>query len=187
MRSRTLVLGAMALAGLVACDDQVDGPVEGQSSAPIEAKGEASEATGDPDELVFEMPESTRMLPIPEPGRMQAWDGDEDDAELEVYSAVITAVDCAKRMEEEDDPEVLHRCSPLDAARSGFAIYDPAEEELYLLDPAAFHHFELEEGFAGSMDISGTIIGTRHELPVLQAEDYTITPKPPPGAFKGCL
>lgn len=187
MRTRTLLIGALALGGLVACDDQAELPPEGQSSAPVTATPGEQKTPVEPEDESFDLPESTMMLPIPKQAAMEDWDGDEDDAEVELYSTVITAIDCARRMEEEEDPAELTKCSPLDAARSGFAIYDPAEEELYLLDPESFHQFELEHGFAGSMDISGSIVGTRGDLPVLKPDDYSITPKPPPGAFKGCL
>ncbi|MCA9545652.1 MAG: hypothetical protein KC613_14705 [Myxococcales bacterium] len=191
MHSRTVLVGALALTGLVGCDDQAGAPAAGQGQPAAAQAGQAAqpaaEAPKAPAADGVKLPESTRMLPIPTPEKLEKWDGDADEAEVELYSTVITAVACAKQLAEESDPDILKRCSPLDAARSGFAIYDPAEQELYLLDPKSFHQFELERGFGGSMDITGKIIGARDELPVLKSEDYTITPKPPPGAFKGCL
>lgn len=184
---RRLLICIAATAGLVACDSGVDDPKEGGKKGAAEggqkAGAEAPKgiAKKDPNAL----PESTKLLPIPDQGPMGELE--EEGEEVEVYSAVITAVDCAKRLAETEDKVELEKCGPLEAAMSGFAIYDPAESEIYLLDPAGFYQYELEAGFQGSMDISGTLVGSRHGLPVLKPEDYTITNKPAAGAFKGCL
>ena len=133
-----------------------------------------------------QLPLSTRLPegpPTPEVGPLE----DPDEAEVEVYSAVITAVSCARKMVETEDRGALTHCSPMEAARTGYAIFDPAEEAIYLLDESAFHRHQLEAGFRGSMDASGELQGTVDGLGVLRAEEFSITPPPKPGAFKGCL
>jgi hypothetical protein len=117
-------------------------------------------------------------------GPMGAWDG---ESEVDIYSAVITARSCAEKMMDTGDLTIHSSCSPLESARTGFAIYDPMEEQVYLLDASVLHTFELEHGFGGSMDVYGQVKGTLDGLPVITPEDYTISPKPKPGAFKGCL
>jgi len=120
-------------------------------------------------------------------GPLGEWDG---ETEVDIYSAVITARSCAQRMMDTGDLTLGGSCSPTESAKTGFAIFDPVEEQVYLIDPAAIHTFELEHGFGGSMDIYGQVKGTLDGLPVItpeSPEDISITPKPKPGAFKGCL
>ena len=119
-----------------------------------------------------------------ETGPLGAWDGEE---EVDLYSAVVTARSCAERMMETGDLTIKSSCSPIEGAKTGFAIYDAVEEQVFLIDPAAIHMFELEHGFGGSIDIYGEVKGTLAGLPVITPEEYSITPKPKPGAFKGCL
>lgn len=117
-------------------------------------------------------------------GPMGEWDG---EADVDIYSAVITARSCAEKMMRTGDLTLGSKCSPLEGAKTGFAIYDPVEEQAYLIDAASIHTFELEHGFGGSMDVYGEVKGTLDGLPVITPEDLSISPKPKPGAFKGCL
>jgi hypothetical protein len=117
-------------------------------------------------------------------GPMGDWDG---ESEVDIYSAVITARSCAEQMMDTGDLTLGSKCSPLESARTGFAIFDPVEGQAYLIDAASVHTFELEHGFGGSMDVYGEVKGTLDGLPVITPEDMTISPKPKPGAFKGCL
>ena len=117
--------------------------------------------------------------------KLEPWDGDEDEAEL--YGAVITATACAELMTTDDTGDAISRCSPADAARTGFVLYDPSEQAVFYLKHGGLYQFELERGFGGSIDVSGTIIGKKSGIPVIDPEEYTITPKPAAGAFKGCL
>jgi|GEM_PF-5085401 len=120
----------------------------------------------------------------PPSGPLGEWDG---ESEVDIYSAVITARSCAEKMMDTGDLTLGAACSPTESARTGFAIYDPVEEQVYLIDAASIHTFELEHGFGGSMDVYGEVKGTLEGLPVIVPEDMTISPKPKPGAFKGCL
>ena len=116
--------------------------------------------------------------------KLGVWDG---EAEVELYSAVITARSCAKEMAETGNLGIIDTCPPMQAALTGFALYDTMEEQAYMLDPQKVYRFELELGFGGSVDIYGEIKSTSDGLPVITPEEYTITPRPKPGAFKGCL
>lgn len=121
----------------------------------------------------------------PKPEVLEPWDGDDDEAEL--YGAVITATSCAERMVAEGGADVIARCAPLEAAKTGFALYEPGERALFFLKQDSLYRFELERGFGGSIDVSGAIIGKKSNAPVIDPEEYTITPRAKPGAFKGCL
>ena len=126
---------------------------------------------------------SVSTLP-PAPGPLVRWDGEE---EVDLYSAVIPATSCAHRIADTGDLGVISACSPMEAARSGFAIYDPVEGQVYTIDSSAIYQFELEHGVGGSIDIYGLVKGARDGTPVIQPEEYSISPKPKPDAFKGCL
>jgi len=117
-------------------------------------------------------------------GVLLPWDGEE---EVELYSAVLTAASCAVALAEGADPSLVTFCSPADAVTGRFALFDPAEQQVYLLQLGSIYRFQLEQGFGGSMDIFGMVVGVRDGLPVIKPEEYSITPKPKPGAFKGCL
>ena len=116
---------------------------------------------------------------------MKPWEGDDDEVEL--FSAAVTAVPCARDVAKTGNLSELSLCSPRLAATRGIALVDPQEKGLYLIDPKSIYAYELEQGFKGAMDISGTIIGQRGGIPVIKPEEYTIRPKPKAGAFKGCL
>ena len=115
---------------------------------------------------------------------LEAWDGDED---VELFSAVLTARTCAEALMEHGDMRSVSTCSPLEAAINGYALFDPMEDEVYLIEAGSIRQFELERGFGGRADLSGLVIGTLDDTPVIRPDEYFITPKPKPGAFKGCL
>ena len=114
---------------------------------------------------------------------------DEDEAEeVEIYSGVITAKSCAEKAQETGEFEILANCPPVEAAKSGYVIYDVTENEFYVPKLGKIYLFELDEGFGGSIDVTGVIVGkTKDGIPILDPEEYEITPKPKPGFFKGCL
>ncbi len=114
---------------------------------------------------------------------------DEEEAEeVEIYSGVITAKSCAEKAQETGEFEILANCPPIEAAKTGYVIYDVTENEFYVPKLGEIYMFELDEGFGGSIDISGVIVGkTKDGIPIIDPEEYEITPKPKPGFFKGCL
>ncbi|MEY3015203.1 MAG: hypothetical protein RIT45_3938 [Pseudomonadota bacterium] len=111
----------------------------------------------------------------------------EGEEEVELYSAQLTAYPCAVRAAREGSAVIGPECSPMDTLTHGFALLDPAEKKVFLVKAESIYRFELEHGFGGRVDISGTIVGTRGGVPVIAPESYTITPKAKAGAFKGCL
>jgi hypothetical protein len=116
-----------------------------------------------------------------------AAEDEDEDNEVELYSAVITAKSCAEKAEETGNFEILASCPPVEAAKTGYVIFDVSEGEYYYVKLGKIYQYELDEGFGGSIDITGVIVGEKDGIPVIEPEEYTITPKPKPGFFKGCL
>ncbi|MCB9737891.1 MAG: hypothetical protein H6747_01410 [Deltaproteobacteria bacterium] len=111
----------------------------------------------------------------------------DEEEEVELYSAQLTAYPCAVRAAKEGTAVIGPECSPMEAVTHGFALLDPQEKKVFLVKEGSVYRFELEHGFGGRVDISGNVVGTRGGVPVIAPESYTITPKPKAGAFKGCL
>jgi len=123
---------------------------------------------------------------------------DEEDNEVEFTSAVITAVGCAKEAEESGEFETLVSCPPHMVFQGvkdiydnppKIVIFDVTEGEYYYVKPTkdSIYYSDLLEGFGGSIDGTGMIIGEKDGIPVVKFDEFEITPKPKPGFFKGCL
>lgn len=107
--------------------------------------------------------------------------------DVDLSSAVITAKSCAEKAKETGSFELLSSCPPAEAAKTGYVIYDVTENTFYAIAPKNVYYFELDEGFGGSIDANGKIVGKEGDLPVLEIKEYKISPKPKAGFFKGCL
>lgn len=123
---------------------------------------------------------------------------DDEDNEVEFISAVITALSCAKEAEESGEFEVLASCPPHKAFEGikdiydnppQIVVFDVTEGEYYYVKPSkdSIYYSDLLEGFGGSIDGIGMIIGEKDGIPVVKLDEFEITPKPKPGFFKGCL
>ena len=68
-------------------------------------------------------------------------------------------------------------------------MFDVTEEAYYYVQASkdSVYYYELLEGYDGSMDASGVVVGEKDGIPVIKLDEYEITPKPKPGFFKGCL
>ena len=123
---------------------------------------------------------------------------EDEDNEVEFTSATITALACAKEAEETGDVDSLISCPPHKAwegvkdiytGEPKIVVFDVTEEAYYYVQASkdSVYYYELLEGYDGSMDASGVIVGKKDGIPVLKLDEYEITPKPKPGFFKGCL
>ena len=132
------------------------------------------------------------------PNTVLADEDDEEDNEIDLTSAVITAESCAKEYEETGNSDVLTSCPPHKAFEGVKDIYDGnpkivvvdvTEGEVYKVKVGkdTVYYYELLEGFGGSLDGEGEIVGKDGDIPVVKFSEYEITPKPKPGFFKGCL
>ncbi len=113
--------------------------------------------------------------------------GENVGEDVDLSSAIITAKSCAEKAKETGSFELLSSCPPAEAAKTGYVIYDVTENNFYAVAPKNVYFFELDEGFGGSIDASGKIVGKEGDLSVLEVKEYKITPKPKAGFFKGCL
>ncbi len=107
--------------------------------------------------------------------------------DVDLSSAVITAKSCAEKAKQTGSFELLSSCPPADAAQSGYVIYDVTENTFYAITPKNVYYFELDEGFGGNIDAKGKIVSKEDDLPVIEVQEYKISPKPKAGFFKGCL
>jgi hypothetical protein len=113
--------------------------------------------------------------------------------EVELTSGAVTALSCAKRALAENKLEYLSSC-PVSEVASGYAVFDVAEKAIYQLSDKNVYLFELERSFGGgSIDFTGKVAKvikdkkTGTEINVVDVSEYSITQKPKPGSFKGCL
>lgn len=107
--------------------------------------------------------------------------------DIELSSAVITAKSCAEKAKETGSFELLSSCPPVEAEKTGYVIYDVTENTFYAIASKNVYYFELDHGFGGNIDLTGKIVGKEGDLPVVEAQQYKIVPKPKAGFFKGCL
>ena len=109
--------------------------------------------------------------------------------EIELSSAPVTAVSCARRAIETKNLELLTRC-PLNETLTGLVVFDVAEMSYYRLDPKSIRTSDLERALGGgSVDITGEVkaLEGKEGVPVVKVSEVRVTDKPKAGAFKGCL
>lgn len=113
----------------------------------------------------------------------------EPGEEVEVTSGVVTGLRCALEARERGDLRPLTTCPPAEARRE-LVVYDVAEQRIFRISRKKVFRHELEGAFGGgSIDFSGvtTRIEPKTEVATVDVAEYSVTRKPKPGAFKGCL
>lgn len=112
-----------------------------------------------------------------------AWAGED----VEISSAAVTALSCAEEAKRNGNLEVLSSC-PMMEAQKGYVIFDVAEKKIYKISEKSVFFFELEKAYGGgSIDVEGEVVGNSDSIPVIQVKEYSVSARPKPGAFKGCL
>lgn len=109
--------------------------------------------------------------------------------EVEVTAGVVTGKDCALAARAKGDLKLLSSCPPLEA-RKGLVIFDVAEKRIYRLTDKKVFRWQLERAFGGgSIDFTGETVkvDAKTEIATVNVAEFSITPKPKAGAFKGCL
>lgn len=109
--------------------------------------------------------------------------------EVEVTSGVVTGLECAIAARAKGDLRHLSSCPPLEAAK-GLVVYDVAEKRIYRISQKKVFRWQLERAFGGgSIDFTGETVKVdpRNEVATVEVSEFSITPRPKPGAFKGCL
>lgn len=111
------------------------------------------------------------------------------EEEVEVTAGVVTGVECALAARTRGDLRLLTSCPPAEATK-GLVVFDVAEKRIYRLAPKKVSRWQLERAFGGgSIDFTGKTVKVdrKTEISTVAVTDFSITPRPKPGAFKGCL
>lgn len=109
--------------------------------------------------------------------------------EVELSSAPVTALSCAQKAVETGKLDLLTAC-PLEETLKGLVVFDVAEMTYYRIDQKSMRLSELERAYGGgSVDLTGKVksVDKKSQVAVVEVTEYRVTPKPKPGAFKGCL
>jgi len=109
--------------------------------------------------------------------------------EVELSSAPVTALSCAQKAVETGKLDLLTSC-PLEETQKGLVVVDVAEMQIYRLAAKTVRTSDLERAFGGgSIDITGVVkvVDKKDGIPLVEVSEFRVTPKPKPGAFKGCL
>ena len=109
--------------------------------------------------------------------------------EVEVTSGVVTGLSCALRAREVGDLRHLTSCPPAEASKD-LVVYDVAEKRIYRISAKKVYRWQLESAVGGgSIDFSGTAVSVDpvKDVATVDVTEFSITKKPKPGAFKGCL
>lgn len=107
--------------------------------------------------------------------------------EVEITAGAVTALSCAIQAKLTGDLGRLTSCPPSEA-RGEIVVYDVAEGEIYRISSKAVYRYELEKAFSGgSIDFTGVVTKVDATAATVDVSEYSVTPKPKPGSFKGCL
>ena len=108
--------------------------------------------------------------------------------DVDVTAGVVTGLGCALAAREKGDLRRLTSCPPAEAAK-GLVVFDVAERRIYRIAGKKVFRYQLESAFGGgSIDFAGKVTSVdRQEVATVEVAEFSITKKPKPGAFKGCL
>ncbi|HSB21440.1 MAG TPA: hypothetical protein VLD85_15630 [Anaeromyxobacteraceae bacterium] len=109
--------------------------------------------------------------------------------EVEVTAGVVTGLSCALQARAKGELRLLSSCPPAES-RKGLVIFDVAERRIYRLSPKKVARYQLESAYGGgSIDFTGRSVkvDAKTDIATVDVAEFSITRKPKPGAFKGCL
>ena len=108
--------------------------------------------------------------------------------DVDVTAGIVTGIDCALAAREKGDLRRLTACPPAQAAK-GIVVYDVAEKRIYRITGKKVQTYQLESAYGGgSIDFAGKVTSVdAKEIATVEVAEFSITKKPKPGAFKGCL
>lgn len=113
----------------------------------------------------------------------------EKGEEVEVTAGAVTALSCALEARSSGDLALLTSC-PLQEAVREIVVFDVAEKEIYRISKKKVLRYQLEKAFGGgSIDFSGVVVAVDKKtgIATIDVAEYSVTHKPKPGSFKGCL
>jgi hypothetical protein len=108
--------------------------------------------------------------------------------DVDVTAGVVTGLGCAMAAREKGDLRGLTACPPAEAVK-GIVVFDVAEKRIYRIAGNKVHRYQLESAYGGgSIDFAGKVTALdAKEIATVEVAEFSITKKPKPGAFKGCL
>lgn len=109
--------------------------------------------------------------------------------EVEVTAGVVTGLSCALEARAKGDLKGLTACPPAEGAKE-MVVFDVAEKRIYRVAGKKLFRFQLESAFGGgSIDFTGKTVKVepRTDIATVDVAEFSITRKPKPGSFKGCL
>ena len=108
--------------------------------------------------------------------------------DVDVTAGVVTGLDCALAAREKGDLRRLTSCPPAEAAK-GLVVFDVAEKRIFRIAGKKVFLYQLESAFGGgSIDFVGKVTSVdAKQIATVEVAEFSITKKPKPGAFKGCL
>jgi hypothetical protein len=109
--------------------------------------------------------------------------------EVEVTAGVVTGLRCAVEARARGDLKLLNACPPVEATRE-LVVFDVAERRIYRISSGKVARWQLERAFGGgSIDFTGRSakVDATTGIATVDVSEFTVTPRPKPGAFKGCL
>jgi hypothetical protein len=108
--------------------------------------------------------------------------------DVDVTAGVVTGLDCALAAREKGDLRRLTSCPPAEAEK-GLVVFDVAEKRIYRFAGKKVSRYQLESAFGGgSIDFAGKVTSVdARDIATVEVAEFSITKKPKPGAFKGCL
>lgn len=109
--------------------------------------------------------------------------------EVEVTAGVVTGLRCALDAREKGNLRLLSSCPPAES-RNGVVVFDVAERKVYAISAKKVRRSQLESAYGGgSIDFTGSAVRTdpRTGVVTVDVTEFSLTRKPKPGAFKGCL
>ena len=109
--------------------------------------------------------------------------------EVDVTAGAATALSCATTARDQGDLGALTGCGYAEAQQD-IVVYDVAEQQLYRLTGKLVFRWLLESAVGGgSVDFVGKVTKADRKtgVVVVDVSELNVTPRPKPGAFKGCL
>ncbi len=109
--------------------------------------------------------------------------------EVEVTAGVVTGLRCALDARDKGELKGLTACPPADGAKE-MVVFDVAEKRIYRIAGKKVFRYQLESAFGGgSIDFTGKAVKVdpKTDVTTVDVTEFSITRKPKPGSFKGCL
>ena len=116
-----------------------------------------------------------------------AWAGPGE--EVEVTAGVVTGLSCAIQARAKGELKGLTACPPAEGAKE-MVVFDVAERRIYRIAGKKVLRYQLESAFGGgSIDFAGRTVKVepKTDIATVEVSEFSVTKKPKPGSFKGCL